>query len=280
MNNEDSINKIKEDLEKLWSDLLLIQTESKQYSTPAEYGKERLSRWENRLKACISENVSKEEAEELNNKKYPISIIGRMDDPFKNFDSKISSLKSYVANLIKDLQENSEYWDSIIQEANTNIDVTYDLSPLDKINLILDKFHVVATQLIKRYSNRGTLIINDEYDIQDLLHALLRIYFNDIRPEEWTPSYAGSSNRMDFLLKQEKIVIETKYASANHNDKEIGKELIEDRANYKKHQDCNMLVCFIYDKEYRITNRDGLINDIERDSDNQFQIKVIIKPNE
>lgn len=177
------------------------------------------------------------------------------------------------------MQENSDYWNSIIQESNTNNEGNYNLSTLDKISLILDKFHIVATQLTKRHNNRNTLKINDEYDIQDLLHALLKIYFNDIRTEEWTPNYAGGANRMDFLLKKEKIVIETKNATGKHNDKHIGKELIEDIAKYKNHQDCNMLVCFIYDKEYVITNRDGLIDDIESESNNQSQIKVVIKPN-
>jgi len=44
------------------------------------------------------------------------------------------------------------------------------------------------------------LSFGNEYDVQDLLHALLRPWIQDIRPEEFTPSYAGSSTRMDFLL--------------------------------------------------------------------------------
>lgn len=45
------------------------------------------------------------------------------------------------------------------------------------------------------------LFLEDEYDVQDLPHALLLLYFDDVRAEEWTPSYAGKSARMDFLLK-------------------------------------------------------------------------------
>jgi hypothetical protein len=36
-------------------------------------------------------------------------------------------------------------------------------------------------------------VLKDEYDVQDLLYALLRIFFDDVRPEEWTPSFAGKS---------------------------------------------------------------------------------------
>jgi REase_DpnII-MboI len=53
--------------------------------------------------------------------------------------------------------------------------------------------------------------MKDEYDVQDSLHALLKLHFDDVRREEWTPSYAGSQSRMDFLLKREKIVVETKF---------------------------------------------------------------------
>lgn len=41
----------------------------------------------------------------------------------------------------------------------------------------------------------------DEYDLQDLVESLLRFLYNDVRPEERTPSYAGSSSVMDFLLR-------------------------------------------------------------------------------
>jgi len=74
---------------------------------------------------------------------------------------------------------------------------------------ICNRFTRVARQLLHRRENRSTLESKDEYDVQDLLHALLQIYFDDIRPEEWTPSYGGGSSRMDFL-KDHAIVVEVK----------------------------------------------------------------------
>jgi hypothetical protein len=65
------------------------------------------------------------------------------------------------------------------------------------------RFHSVVRQLRSRHDGRTALVVEDEYDVQDLLHALLRLHFDDIRPEEWTPSYGGKSTRMDFLLKKE-----------------------------------------------------------------------------
>src|SRR6185312_15031254 len=72
------------------------------------------------------------------------------------------------------------------------------------LKAIFEKFHLVATQLKNRYNSRAPLLIDDEYDVQDLMNSLLRINFEDVRKEDYVPSYAGGSTRVDFLLKREK----------------------------------------------------------------------------
>jgi hypothetical protein len=135
---------------------------------------------------------------------------------------------------------------------------------MEKIIQILEKFGNISRQLLIRHQNnkvsRDTIKIDDEYDVQDLLHALLILYFDDIRTEEWTPSYAGGSNRIDFLLKEEKIVIETKMTRDTLKDKEIGEQLIIDIAKYKQHTDCKNLICFIFDPKRLLNNPKGLIS--------------------
>lgn len=119
--------------------------------------------------------------------------------------------------------------------------------------------------------------MNDEYDVQDLLHALLRIHFEDIRPEEWTPSYAGAVSRVDFLLKDEKIIVEVKKTRASLKAKDVGEQLIIDIERYRVHPDCKKLLCFVYDPEGWIANPRGLENDLTRSADD-FQVKVLIVP--
>ena len=148
--------------------------------------------------------------------------------------------------------------------------------PSTELRRIFSKFHRIARQLRSRYNNRETIQVEDEYDVQDLLHALLRLYFDDIRREEWTPSYAGKCSRMDFLLKREKIVIEVKKTRQSLTEKELGDQLIVDVERYKVHPDCEKLICFIYDPEGRIGNPEGLIQDL--DEQNQGFVKVIVEP--
>lgn len=146
-----------------------------------------------------------------------------------------------------------------------------------KMENVFQRFHAVATQLKKRYDDRETLEVRDEYDVQDLLHAILKIHFDDIRPEEWTGSYAGKSSRMDFLLKKEQIVIEVKKTRDNIGEKEIGDQLIIDIDRYKEHKDCKILYCFVYDPNGIISNPRGLESDLSKKS-SEITVKVYIYP--
>jgi len=146
------------------------------------------------------------------------------------------------------------------------------------LNNIFFRFHKIVKQLQRRYDSRATLEVNDEYDVQDLMHALLKLHFDDIRPEEWTPSYAGGGSRMDFLLKNEGVVVEVKKTSDNLRDKKIGEQLIVDIARYKAHPDCKNLFCFIYDPEGLVSNPSGLENDLNRLSNNEMKVSIHIAP--
>lgn len=145
------------------------------------------------------------------------------------------------------------------------------------IENLCERFHLVVRQLKARHDNRETLAVQDEYDVQDLLHSLLTLRFDDIRPEEWTPSYAGGCSRMDFLLKQEQIVIEVKKTRKTLGAKEIGEQLIMDITKYKAHPDCTKLLCFVYDPEGWIANPRGIENDLNRE-DGELPVKVLIMP--
>lgn len=146
------------------------------------------------------------------------------------------------------------------------------------LETLMDRFHLVAKQLRQRYDDRETVDIKDEYDVQDVFHALLCMYYDDIRAEEWNPSYAGASTRSDFLLKNEKIVIEVKKTRSNLKSKQLGEQLIIDIAKYKTHPDCKMLYCFVYDPEGYITNPRGIENDLNDETNENMKVKVKIVP--
>lgn len=145
------------------------------------------------------------------------------------------------------------------------------------VEQICSRFHLITRQLRSRHEGRDTLDVQDEYDVQDLMHALLSLHFDDIRPEEYTPSYAGKSSRMDFLLKREATVVEIKKTRSGLDAKELSSQLIEDIERYKAHPDCRTLICFVYDPEGLIANPRGIEADLSRE-ENPFPVDVFIRP--
>jgi hypothetical protein len=164
-----------------------------------------------------------------------------------------------------------------LHESRTESELVHRGKPVCVIENICRRFHLVAKKMQERHEGRPTLEIEDEYDVQDLLHALMTLYFDDIRPEEWTPSYAGGSSRMDFLLKQEQVVVEVKKTRKGLGARKVGEELMIDIQRYKAHPNCKSLFCFVYDPEGRISSPKGIENDLNKTYDG-LPVKVLIAP--
>lgn len=147
-----------------------------------------------------------------------------------------------------------------------------------RIEAICNGFCRVVRSIRNRHDGRSTLDVTDEYDVQDLLRSLLAVDFDDVRPEEWTPSYAGRAARMDFLLKSEQVVVETKMTRDGLSDKDLGEQLIIDIARYGQHPDCKTLVCFVYDPLEHVANPVGLQADLEKQSNESLAVHVIVRP--
>ncbi len=173
-------------------------------------------------------------------------------------------LKSYI-------DEVKEYW------GGNNLSGMASESRLDALRNVLRRFHLVARQIRIRREGRPTLEINDEYDVQDLTHAILKLHFDDIRPEEYTPSYAGGSSRIDFLLDDSKIALEIKKTRQTLKDKQIGEELLIDVQRYKTHPSVQKLMCFVYDPEGLLINPSGLEKDLA-EAGEQIETEIIISP--
>lgn len=157
-----------------------------------------------------------------------------------------------------------------------NLDPNMSTSNFFIENLFL-KFHQVVRQLRKRHDNSETLDVQNEYDVQDLLHSLLRIYFDDIISEENAPSYAGVHSRMDFILPQEKIAIETKMTRKGLDRKKLVSELNDDIVFYQTHPNCNLLYILVYDPEEKIENPRGVESELNK-KHNELDVKLFIVP--
>jgi hypothetical protein len=145
------------------------------------------------------------------------------------------------------------------------------------VRTICDRFTIVANTLSVRYDKRPSISIDDEYDVQDLFGALLKLHFDDVRPEEWTPSYAGSASRIDFLLKEFDIIVETKMTRKNLDQKEVVKQLAIDILQYQAHPNSKTLICFVYDPTGRCFNPTTLENDLTKQH-GPLNVVALVRP--
>lgn len=139
---------------------------------------------------------------------------------------------------------------------------------VERIEHLFDRFDIITRQLQKRGRDRTPLTIQDEYDLQYLFHAILRIDFDDIRDETYLKQHAGVSPRIDFLIEEEGIGIETKLASEENTMKKIRRQLAEDKEHYKSDSICNTLLCLIYDPERVLTNPAEIEKDLSEVNEN------------
>jgi len=149
----------------------------------------------------------------------------------------------------------------------------------DLLKIIIRGLPRAMHPLTHRRKGAAQLKFESEYDIQDLLHSQLRPWVFDIRPEEYTPSYAGSSTRMDFLLPAYNLVLEVKRVRDKSHGTKIGNELIIDIEHYRRHDKCKWLWCVIYDPMSFIVNPAGLVSDLEGKRttlDGEVEVKVFV----
>ena len=193
-------------------------------------------------------------------------------------------LPVFVARLSKTIQDQVACLQSIVNRLDLipdtpAVEMAVEVAQEDvSIVRLAERFHRVVGQLRNRHNGRPTLDVNDEYDVQDLFHALLTLFFDDIRPEERTPSYAGGASRIDFLLREIETVVEIKKTRPSLSTKDLGEQLLVDIAKYKSHPYCRNIFCVVYDPDDIIKNPRGVENDLNGQSTPEIRVRVLIVP--
>jgi|SRR5699024_5940557 len=104
--------------------------------------------------------------------------------------------------------------------------------------------------------------IKDERELQVVVEALLRTLFDDVRPEDYVPSRGGANSRVDFVLPEVGVVVETKMTRSSMSSKQLGEELFIDAGRYPTHPDCEAILAYVYDPERRLVNPRGIERDL------------------
>lgn len=146
-----------------------------------------------------------------------------------------------------------------------NLDVRFcNYSAVDTVLRILNNFSNSIKKITSdRYNKRDGIKINDEYDVQDMLFALLKGFFHDLEREDPVSKLAGRSSRIDLVVRSQGIMIEVKMIKEKDTDhKKVIQELKVDMINYAEWKDLKHLILFTYDP-YKKTTDDNHFKELE-----------------
>jgi len=144
------------------------------------------------------------------------------------------------------------------------------------IGTIAHRFKSFSRTIRHRHDKRETINFVDEYDYQDALHSVLTLFFDDIRREEWCPSYAGGSKRIDIIIPDFLTAIELKHIKDKTKTVDLGDELTIDLANYKKHPNIKSIICIVFDEKGILFNPKGLEKDLSGIRDGILCTTIIV----
>lgn len=157
------------------------------------------------------------------------------------------------------------------------VESTLDQDPLNLIRKVCLRFHSVARQLRLRRDYRPTLEVDDDHDLQDLLCALLKVEFDEVATEEWTPPYTGGAVRTTLLVSRDQIAIVAKKTGPGVTTKELADQVAADSAYYRAQGRCSILFCFMYDPEGRIGSPKRLETTLTSVSEH-CRVEVLVAP--
>jgi hypothetical protein len=201
---------------------------------------------------------------------------GFIAPPHKQIQASFLTLATALDDVLKFGRVSRSLIRQLISRSSMAIADTNSYDAIESVLRVCNRFSEVGRQLQYRHDDRTTLMIDDEYDVQDLMHGLLMIFFDDVRQEEWTPSYAGGSSRIDFLLKDSEVALEIKKTRGGLRDVKVGEQLIIDIEKYRSHPNCKTLICFVYDPQRLIRNPRGLETDLSGQRDS-LDVRVLIR---
>jgi hypothetical protein len=145
---------------------------------------------------------------------------------------------------------------------------------------VLNALPVVERILKDRGHDRAPFLIENEYDLQDLLFALLRSAFDDAQREVWTPKQAGSAKRIDMVIPSADALIETKFVRDKAHGKQVANELRVDFESYHGHEHCRNLIAVCLDPGRHIIDPAQFERDLSglrKKNEHEFNVTVLVR---
>lgn len=139
-------------------------------------------------------------------------------------------------------------------------------SAIDGVLATVEAFPAALQVLANRPLQRQGLPseLEDERDVQWLLHALLLPTVPDLVPEDSAPKLAGAGSRLDFTSRAARLGIEVKHLREKKQVSRLREELMVDERQYQEHPYVDTVIGFVHDPHTHITlaNRSAFERDL------------------
>lgn len=136
-------------------------------------------------------------------------------------------------------------------------------------NLYITKTHEKCSAGIKQHLTG--FVIENEYDLQKLMFAVLSAVFSDVRIESVQDS-GHHAVRKDIVIDSESAVIELKCTRSGITERQLSEEIAADMIHY----DCRKLYFYIYDRFGIINNTTSFRHTYEKKSVDNKTVRIII----
>lgn len=149
------------------------------------------------------------------------------------------------------------------------------------VNHILESFLDCHAVVDARGHSRPAFRLVNEYDVQDLLHTIMKAHFPDVIAEEYTLKRAGKTKRLDLVVNGLETVIETKMIRSKDHGNQIANELDIDIRGYVAHPNCRRLFCYLYDPKHHVKDPRIVEHDLSGETSQNgrtIDVAVMIRP--
>ena len=186
----------------------------------------------------------------------------------KKINDEVILLKVIIDELNNDLYE----------QVSNPIGTSTHNGTIELISTICRNFNNFAKSLETSPHGKAkvqSVKIQNEYDLQFYFEAILSLHFDNYLPEESTPSFGGTSSKIDFILKRDKVGIELK---SDITKEELQKQINDDITKYKKHPDLinGTVIFFAHDPNKKVKYPGALEEDYEDIDHGPLNVKLII----
>lgn len=213
----------------------------------------------------------------MQQEQFETEIIQTVRAKAKYFDNKFSDASSkenmirakenlmfYLKQILNDklmspLKETHNYLERYLKDFYLFLEGLKEVKP--------DKRATLTTETLE------SIQINNEYDLQHLLYAVLKPLYNDTRKEVTEDSGIGAT-RSDLKIPSLNSIVEAKCTRKSMNLKKLTEELEADIVHYK----VDFIYFYIYDKEKIIRDKHSFEAYFNREFDGKKVTVILLQP--